>query len=218
MTRTTLLAALLAAIAGPAAANPLGGLYQFTAQVRAQAAVVRAQAEATFSCPRGDLIADDVYDELRDLCRDLDRLEYALDRPITSRHQLGRLERRVRRLDDQACEVQEAIHEAIADRRFAPQPIVQAIPGVPPHVARRLPPATLARLAAIHAPQANRGVSVQLGGGRFHLAIGGRPTTALRPAAFDQPIAAPNPAADALCHEAQRLRRMTQQLLAIVSY
>lgn len=231
MIRTTVLNTLLitlvtAAMAAPAAANPLGPLFQYTGQIRAQMAAVRGQTDATFaSCPRGALIADDIYDELNDLCRDLDRLEEQIARPVTSRRQLRRLGRLVREVDDQACEVQEAIHEAIEDRRFrgapviAPQPQAFGIPGVPDHVVRRLPPHVVSRLVSIHAPRAHRGVNVSVNRGRFNLAIGTQPLgfqqTVLRPIGLVEP-ASPSPAAAALCSQAEALRTMTSQLLAIV--
>lgn len=227
MTNTTLLATLLAAAtAGPAAANPLGQLFEYTGQVRAQMGVVRAQADATFgSCPGGALIADDIYDELDDLCRDLDRLEEQIARPVTSRYQLLRLERRVRELDEEACDLVAAVHAAIEDSRFrrapliAPAPLAYGIPGVPEHVARRLPPHVAARLVSIHSARANRSVNVSLNRGRFNLAIGTQPIgfqrTAFRPVGVAQPVG-PSPAAAALCSQTERLRTMTRQLLAIV--
>lgn len=232
MTRTTILTPLLATLltatlgAAPAAANPLGQLFQYTGQIRAQMAAVRAQTDATFaSCPRGALIADDIYDELEDLCRDLDRLEEQISRPVASRRQLRRLERLVRELDEQACEVHDAVHEAIEDRRFlgapliAPQPQAFGIPGVPDHVVRRLPPHVVTRLVSIHSARANRGVNVSVNRGRFNLAIGAQPIglqrTAFRPIGLVQG-AGPSPAAQALCSQAETLRTMTRQLLAIV--
>ncbi len=235
MSQALITAAMLAALAAPAAANPLAQLLNYTGQIRGQMAVVRAQADVTFDCvPRGRLIADDIYDELDDLCRDLDRLEEQIAHPLISRHALRRMERLVRRLDEQACRVQDAVHAAIADRRFrrhgerhtvgyAPDPRAYAIPGVPMHVLRKLPPHVVDHLAAARLGRASRGGTVSIGNGRFQLTIGRQPLVA--PPVVVQPIGhtvarpiGPNPAGVALCAEADRLRLMTKQLTAIVCH
>lgn len=238
MSQTTITAALLAAFATPAAANPLAQLLNYTGQIRGQMSVVEAQTKATFDCvPSGRFIADDIYDELRDLCRDLDRLEDQIARPLTSRRSLRRLERLVERLDEQACEVQEAVHEALEDRRFrrhndrrlvsyAPLQPVQTIPGVPNHVLRKLPPHVVEHVAAARLGRASRGSTVSIGRGRFQLTIGTQPAlahpgvgyTVARPIGLIGEPAAPNPAGAALCAEADRLRLMTKQLKAIVCH
>ncbi|MEQ8848502.1 hypothetical protein [Botrimarina sp.] len=182
MLKSITTAALAAAIASPAAAGHFGDLYQHVAQVRGQMALLEAQTSAIFDpLPRGRLLADDIYDELEDLCRDLDRFEADLRRPIQTRGQLRRLERRAEQIEDQACEVYEAVAEALHDARgrhavhrpvhrhahrqaLRPFPVTRGFPGEP--------------LTAYHGVT-TRGVSVNLGGVR--LSFGGEPRFVARP-------------------------------------
>lgn len=212
MFRSILAVAAATILAPPADANPLGQLYQFTGQIRSQMGLVRAQAEATFSCPRGRLIADDVFDELDDLCRELDRLEGQIGRPMLSRQQLVRLERAVHRLDDQACAVEEAVRQAVAARSSLPGNQVGFLPQQGPI---GYPGITTSHTVG------HRGVRVLVGGGRFSLAVGGG-APAVSPYAVGRPTFIGRPAHDAegaaLCAQAQTLRRMTQQLLSLVCH
>lgn len=105
---------LLAAFVTPAAAQQGGGLFWLTGEIRGQIAAVEAQATVTLA---GCDDADDVYDELRDLCRELDRFEAELRQPIVTRGQLRRLARRARDVDEQACDLQGEIVEAIEELR-----------------------------------------------------------------------------------------------------
>ncbi|MEO1495560.1 MAG: hypothetical protein AAFV43_00245 [Planctomycetota bacterium] len=100
----------LAVAAAHASAGPKSNLYWLAGEIRGQMAVIRAQADATF---RGCREADDVYDELEDLCRRMDRLEERLACPIESRADLRRLARAAERVDRQACELDEAIEHAL---------------------------------------------------------------------------------------------------------
>lgn len=216
MFQTTQLLALLAiaSITAPASANHLASLYEFSGQVRSQMALVRAQAEATFApLPAGRLLADDIFDELDDLCRRLDRFEEQISQIPGTRMQLRRMERLVERIDEQACEVQEEVQAALerANRRFArPNPAFQPTPaGFPYH--------HFARHTVGH-----RGVRVVVAGGRFSLNIGGPSFQALPHSVarshlvgLQQPgVLAPQ--CDALTRQARRLRLMTQQLRQIV--
>ena len=93
MFRTTLAVAAVTLLTLPAAANhghnhgpQSGNLHRYVDQIRSQMALVRAQTDATFERVRGGkFIAGDVYSELDDLCRELDRLEELTARPIGSR-------------------------------------------------------------------------------------------------------------------------------------
>lgn len=104
---------VLSAMATSAGAQQVEGLFWLAGEIRGQIAVVEAQAAATLA--RCD-DADDVFDELRDLCRELDRFEQELQRPIRSRSQLRRLARRACDIDEQVCELREEIDEALEDR------------------------------------------------------------------------------------------------------
>ncbi|MEM6799492.1 MAG: hypothetical protein AAF589_08255, partial [Planctomycetota bacterium] len=72
--------AVLAAISTSAEArNPQAGLYWLTGEIRGESAILAAQAEQLLADCRD---YDDVADELEDLCRDLDKLERELRKPI----------------------------------------------------------------------------------------------------------------------------------------
>lgn len=221
MHQSILAAGLLAVTAAPVAANPYAGLLRFTAQVRAQSTLVEAQTAVIFdNLPRGRILADDIYDELEDLCRDLDRLETDLTRRHASRGLARRLERRAQRLDEQACELREAVEEAILDANRRSR-----------HgVGRRFPVTHHPTQFAV-APGVTRGVSVSVGSGRFRLAFGAPQAPVYtthqrfvgRNAAFALPVGVAGPggcvppaAAEALRVEADRLRLMTKQLVAIL--
>ena len=225
MNHATVTAALLTLIAAPAAASPLAGLYNYTGQIRAQATVVEAQAEAAFGhCPRSRLLADDIFDELEDVCRKLDRLEEHLGREVVTRHGLRRLERLVGRLDDAACEVNEAVRESLADARrrstpILPQPTpLRTVSYLPTRHSTFYPGITRHRVVS------RRGVNVSFVNGRVHVNVGGQPVVTRRvshriapPTRIDAGGIAP-PVERALCAEAERLRLMTQQLRAIVCH
>ncbi|MEO0531816.1 MAG: hypothetical protein AAF266_14755 [Planctomycetota bacterium] len=214
MFRQTLAAAALTAVTVPAAANPLGQLFNYTGQIRAQAQLVQAQADAAFQgCPSSRLLTDDIYDELEDLCRDLDRLEQQIAEPLTTRRQLRRIERLAHRLEEQACEVDEEIREALARaRRRSSIGHVAALPhrsfGYSPHEFR-------------HAV-GHRGMHLVIGGGRFNINLGSaRPHFVGRPLGVNfggSAAGVPEPLAAALCAESDRLRLMTQQLAAFVCH
>ncbi|QDT68083.1 hypothetical protein MalM25_09950 [Planctomycetes bacterium MalM25] len=224
MNHTTLAAALLSLVAAPVAASPLAPLFNYTGQIRAQANVVEAQARAAFEhCPRGRLLADDIYDELEDVCRELDRLEEHLGRSALTNHGLRRLERLARRLDDAACEVNDAVRESLADARRRNRPIL-------PHAT---PLRTTSYLPSRHStfypgitrdPIRRGGVNVSFVNGRVHVNVGNRPVVTRR---VSHRIAPPTligtggiapPIERALCAESDRLRLMTKQLLAIVCH
>lgn len=214
-TRITALAAL-ASLAAPAAANHLAPLYQYAAQVRSQMVLVRAQTEVTFgSLPRGRLLSDDILDELDDLCRQLDRFETQLAEAPLTRMQFRRLERLAHRIDDQACEVEEEVREAIArlHRRASRRPVAQhytsggfAYPGVTRHTV------------------GHRGIRLVIGGGRFNVDVGGPGATAIshhvaRPTlASLQPQGVFSPPCDTLRGHAAALRLAAKQLLAVVCH
>lgn len=214
MFRQTLAAAALTAITVPAAANPLAQLFSYTGQIRAQAQVVQAQAAAAFDgCPSARLLTDDIYDELEDLCRDLDRLEEQIAQPLTSRRQLRRIERLAHRLEEQACEVDEEVREALdRARRRGSLGQVAALPrhgfGSSPHLIR-------------HAV-GQRNLHLVIGGGRFNINLGSaRPHLVGRPIGVTigaAPVGVPQPLEAALCAESDRLRLMTQQLAAIICH
>ncbi|MGL4512274.1 MAG: hypothetical protein ACRCT8_04230 [Lacipirellulaceae bacterium] len=109
--KTVSILTLLLGLAGAASASPAQQLYWLTGQIRGQMAAVEAQAHATF---RGTGAGDDVFDELEDLCRDIDRLERELSLPIESRGALRRLARSADRINAQACELSESVEEEIA--------------------------------------------------------------------------------------------------------
>lgn len=223
MNHATISAALLTLIAAPAAASPLAGLYNYTGQIRAQAKVVEAQAEAAFGhCPRSRLLADDIFDELEDICRELDRIEDHLAREVVTRHGLRRLERLVGRLDDAACEVNEAVRESLADARRRNAVIV---PPTPLRTVSYLPTRHSTFYPGITRDPIRRGgVNVSFVNGRVHVNVGGQPVVTRRvshriapPTRIDAVGIAP-PVERALCAEADRLRLMTKQLLAIVCH
>lgn len=223
MNHTTLAAALLSLVAAPAAANPLAQLFNYTGQIRAQANVVEAQARAAFEhCPRGRLLADDIYDELEDVCRELDRIEGHLARDVVTRHGLRRLERLVGRLDDAACEVNEAVRESLADARRRNAAI---LPPTPLRTVSYLPSRHSTFYPGITRDPIRRGgVNVSFVNGRVHVNVGGRPVVTRRvshriapPAVIGAGGIAP-PVERALCAESDRLRLMTKQLLAIVCH
>lgn len=221
MNQTLLTAGLVALVAAPASANPFAGLLQFTSQIRGQSALVEAQAAATFDhLPRGRILADDVYDELEDICRELDRLEADLGRRHVSRGLIRRLERRAQELDEEACELSEAVEEAIRDasrrsrlRASRPYPV----PHLPTNVAL--------------AHTLSRSRTMTFGGGRLQISIGaptafhpatsrvhvGRHVPHVRPIGPGvQESCLPPVAARALRVETERLRLMTKQLLAVL--
>lgn len=110
MYRLSIVLVSLVAGAVQASAAPHNNLFWLAGEIRSQMAVVRAQADATFC---GCNESDDVYDELEDLCRRMDRFEERLARPITSRGDLHRLSRAAERVDRQACELEEAVEHAL---------------------------------------------------------------------------------------------------------
>lgn len=127
---------VLTAGATQASAQSASNLFWLAGEIRSQMATVRAQADATFC---GCREADDVYDELEDLCRRMDRFEERLACPIESRGDLRRLARAAERVDRQACELDEAIDHAL--RRSGPAlgvPALDAPVVLPPrHVSAR---------------------------------------------------------------------------------
>ncbi|MEN0110998.1 MAG: hypothetical protein AAF805_09765 [Planctomycetota bacterium] len=166
-TTSLLTVALAVAVSAPAAAQNLGQIHWYTSQIHAQAATVRAQAEAALlGCPHAEPFAGDVFDELEDLCRRLDRLDEAAAQPIVTRGQLRRIERAVLRIDREACEVDDAVQLAIEQARvratrFAPAPIAPA-----PIVTAPIGPAPLpVQPVGLGPTLANRGVSVSFGFG-----------------------------------------------------
>lgn len=217
MFRTTLAAAAitaLASLAAPAAANPLAQLLNYTGQIRAQSHLVQAQTEAAFqACPSSRLLTDDIYDELEDLCRDLDRLEEQIARPLQTRSQLRRLERLAHRLEEQACEVDESIQRALEwARRRGQLGRAAQLPGY----------GFAAQSRIVHHTVGHRGMRLMVRSGRFNLSIGGpQPHVVARPIGFPgavEAIGSPEPLAAALCAESDRLRLMTRQLAAIVCH
>ena len=223
MFRTTLAVAAVSLLSLPAAANhghgfshghghgprhSGGNLLQYTGQIRSQMALVQAQADATFERSRSSrLVSRDVYRELDDLCRELDRLEELTARPLVSRGDFRRLERSVERVDAESRDVEAAVRSALDDpRRFggpAFLPATQSVyyPGITTN------------------PAASRGIRLVFGGGRVGVNIGGaQPTPHLvaRPVAFGR-HGHGDPAGDALCAATDNLRLMTRQLVALVS-
>lgn len=184
MLKTITTAALAAIIASPAAANHVGDLYQHVAQVRAQMRLLDAQTHAVFdSHPRGRILADDIHDELDDLCRDLDRFEVFLRRPIVTRGQLRLLQRYAERIDDQACELHEAVVEALEDaqgrrrgRRVGHHHVQAAYPHA--RAAYPAPPQRPERLE-VYPGITTRAVSLRLGG--VNVSFGERPRVAPAP-------------------------------------
>ncbi len=81
-------------------------------EIRAQMAVVDAQAQATLG--RCDEY-EDVQEELEELCEDMSRFESLLAEPFWSDRHLRRLSRSADRVDDQVCEVREEIDDALED-------------------------------------------------------------------------------------------------------
>lgn len=149
----------------------------------------------------------DVTNELADLCRDLDRLERELRRPIRTHHQLERLGHLAHRVDDEACDLQEEIGEAIrwmqrygGHRHFDPRP----------HRASRLP---------VLPPSRARGLTFHLGGGssRFAINFGGR-GLAHRVSYAPQVAAPPQVSLHELECSADRIRGLTRQLVAILCH
>ncbi|TWU00067.1 hypothetical protein Pla108_10110 [Botrimarina colliarenosi] len=209
MLRTTLTAAVAALLTAPAAADHLDPLLGYTGQVRGQMALVRAQAHATFDdCSSARLIADDVYDELDRLCRELDRLELLITRPIPSRTQVRLIDRALHRLDEQAGDVEDAVREALADpRRHA----VRHQPAFRPHGG----PIAYSQITT-HTV-GHRGVRLVIGGGNFGVTIGSTnptPRVAFRPTHAGR-HGVGDPDGDALCGMTDNLRLMTRQLLAL---
>lgn len=235
MTHSTPLAAAtfaaLAAFVTPANANPFGQLHNYAGQISAQTAVVGAQAHALFDdCAYGPLIADDVFDELGDLQRRLDRLCTTLATGPPTRGTLRRIERDTHRVHRQAQELDAEIRDAIAElrrrelrrtRHAFRQPLAYGVP-VTPHLYAR-----------------NRGgVNLSFGNGRVQLNLAANHPAARHLAnsrfATRHVVGYPTigyghglhgiaahgwarqPQADALCAQSERLLRMTSQLVAIV--
>lgn len=212
MFRLTLTAAALTALSVPASANSLAQLLNYTGQIRAQSHLVQAQAEAAFqACPSSQLLTDDIFDELEDLCRDLDRLEEQIARPLQTRSQLRRLDRLAHRLEKQACEVDEAILEALDRARRRGQ--LGRVAPFPPYGFDPSP-------RVVHQTVGHRGVRVSLGGGRFNLTFGNpQPHVVARPIVpHGHVIGLPQPLEAALCAESDRLQLMTRQFAAIVCH
>ena len=158
----TLLPTILILVAAvPALGQQGGGLLWLSGEIRGQIAVVQAHAEATL---RHCDDADDVFDELRELCRDMDRFEACLQQPIRSRSQLRHLIRRARDVDDQVCELREEIEEALEDLRE----------DAPRFGRRGGPPIFAIQPAGYHAVRQQRAAS------SIHLALRGRYGTTLR--------------------------------------
>lgn len=216
MFRTTLAVATVTLLTLPAAANhghshhPTGGnLQRYTAQIRSQMALVRAQADATFERSRSSrLVSGDIYRELDDLCRELDRLEELTARPVVSRGDFRRLERAVGRIDDQAHEVEDAVRSALADpRRFS---------GVPAF----LPTTQPAYYPGITTSAVgHRGVRLVIGSGKVGVNIAApqpAPHVVARPVGLGR-HGHGDPAGEALCAMTDSLRLMTRQMVAFVS-
>lgn len=131
MYRLSIVLVSMLAGAAQASAGPSNNLFWLAGEIRGQMAVVRAQTDATFC---GCREADDVYDELEDLCRRMDRFEELLSRPIDSRGDLRRLARAAERVDRQACELEEEIDDALRRlRRSGPAfGHGHAVPVLPP--------------------------------------------------------------------------------------
>lgn len=217
MLRTTLAAAAAAILTVPAASLPAaaqhglqpGQLLNYTGQIRAQMALVRAQTDATFEpCRSGRLISDDIYDELDGLCRELDRLEAAVSQPILTRNQLRRIDRALHRLDDQACDVEDAVRTALADPRrhrdsyFAPTVQTVGYRGFTTHTV------------------GHRGFRLMIGGGKVGVTVGvanPTPTIVAKPALVGFHRAG-DPDGDALCAVTDNLRLMTRQLLILMHH
>ncbi|QDV72341.1 hypothetical protein [Botrimarina mediterranea] len=213
MFRTTLAVAAVSLLTLPAAANHShkhgpggGGLHGYVDQVRSQMALVQAQTDATFERSRfSRLIAGDVYRDLDDLCRELDRLEEITARPIVSRGDYRRLERAVERVDDQARDLEEAVRSALADpRRFG------GGPGFLPTTRPVYYPGITTR------PISSGGLRVVIGGGKVGVSIGATPHVAARPVSVGR-HGHRDRNGDALCAMTDNLRLMTRQLVALVS-
>ncbi len=191
-----------------------GQLQRYTAQVRSQMALVRAQADATFERSRSSrLVSGDIYRELDDLCRELDRVEELTARPVLSKGDFRRLERAVERLDDQAHEVEEAVRSALADpRRFGgPGYLPVTRPTYYPGITTSNPGITTTNFG-------QSGFRLVIGGGRVGVNIGSSQPTrygVARPVAFGR-HGHGDPAGDALCAATDNLRLMTRQLVAQV--
>lgn len=87
-------------------------------EIRGQVAEVNGRAAAVL--PFCD-DADDVYEELADLSRDLDRFEQQLVRGITHPHDFNRLAHLADKIEEHACEVKEELEDALDD--FDPRPL-----------------------------------------------------------------------------------------------
>lgn len=177
MFRTTLAVAAVTLFALPAAADhghghnhgpASGNLHGYVGQIRSQMALVRAQADATFEGVRsGRFIAGDVYRELDDLCRELDRLEELTARPIGSRGDFRRLERAVQRVDEQAHGVEDAVRTALADpRRFQGRPGYQSGPSYLPATQPIYYPGITTSTVG------HRGIRLVIGGGKVGVSVG----------------------------------------------
>ncbi|TWT48410.1 hypothetical protein [Botrimarina hoheduenensis] len=114
MLRQTTAILIFAAAAAQASAGSTNNLFWLAGEIRGQMAVVRAQADATFC---GCREADDVYDELEDLCRRMDRFEERLACPIETRADLRRLALEARRVERQSCELGDAVERALLRMR-----------------------------------------------------------------------------------------------------
>lgn len=118
MTKLTTLSFSLAAMLGglslnnSADAQHAQSISCLAGEIRAQMAVVDAQAQATLG--RCDEY-EDVQEELEELCEDMSRFEALLADPLWSERHVRRLGRAARRVDEQVCEVREEIDDALED-------------------------------------------------------------------------------------------------------
>ena len=215
MFRTTLAVAAISLLTLPALADHHHGhshgdrqLLRLADQVRSQMALVRAQTDATFERVRGGrFIAGDIYGELDDLCRELDRLEELASRPIVSRGDFRRLERAVQRIDEQSRDVEGAVRSALADPR--------RLHGGPSYLSTTQP----AYYPGITTnPTGRRGIRLVIGNGKVGVSVAAPQAT---PYVAARPVSASHhghgdPAGDALCSMTDDLRLMTRQLVALV--
>ena len=212
MNRFALSIALIATgLPSLATANPHQGFafgqqpnpYALSAEIRGQLHAVRLQARETLiHCDE----ADDVYDEIRDLCRRLDLFDETLARASYSRKALSRLGRMAERVDDQACELQEEIEDALEDFRprfhnaaFSP---------------RYVPAQNLYGMQTVRLGR----VTLTFGSSRppvflaSHTLPGQSPFGQFHNNPFPNQVATPNPTGCALRRQAKQLRNLTLQL------